>query len=38
MILPGMTANVDVLTGRKTVLNYLLKPVNRARERALRER
>lgn len=37
-IIPGMTASVDVLTGRKTVLNYLLKPVNRARERALTER
>jgi len=35
---PGMTAFVDVLTGKKTVLEYLLKPVNRARERALRER
>jgi membrane fusion protein, adhesin transport system len=37
-IIPGMTASVDVLTGRKTVLHYLLKPVFRARERALRER
>lgn len=37
-IIPGMVAEVDVLTGRKTVLTYLLKPVNRARERALRER
>jgi len=27
-----------VLTGRKSVLDYLLKPVNKARERALRER
>jgi len=37
-IIPGMTATVDVLTGRKSVLDYLLKPVNKARERALRER
>ena len=37
-IIPGMTASVDVLTGRKTVLDYLLKPVNKVRERALRER
>ncbi len=37
-IIPGMTAMVDILTGRKTVLDYLLKPVLRARERALRER
>jgi len=37
-IISGMTATVDILTGKKTVLNYLLKPVLRARERALRER
>ncbi len=38
LILPGMQAQVDVLTGKKTVLQYLLKPVVRARENALRER
>jgi adhesin transport system membrane fusion protein len=37
-ILPGMQAQVDVLTGKKTVLQYLLKPVVSARENALRER
>jgi len=37
-IIPGMVAEVDILTGKKTVLDYLLKPVLRARERALRER
>jgi adhesin transport system membrane fusion protein len=37
-IIPGMTATVDVLTGHKTVLDYLLKPIFRARESALRER
>ena len=37
-IIPGMRANVDILTGKKTVLEYLLKPVLRAKERALRER
>ena len=36
-IVPGMVATVDVHTGSKTVLQYLLKPLNRARE-ALRER
>jgi len=36
-IVPGMVATVDVHTGQKTVLEYLLKPINRARE-ALRER
>jgi membrane fusion protein, adhesin transport system len=34
---PGMVATADVHTGSKTVLDYLLKPMNRARE-ALRER
>lgn len=37
-IIPGMVAEVDVLTGKKTILDYLLKPVLRAKERALRER
>ena len=36
-IIPGMTATVEMLTGRKTVLQYLVKPLNRAQE-ALRER
>ena len=36
-IIPGMTADVDILVGEKTVLSYLLKPVLRARENALRE-
>ena len=37
-IIPGMLAGVDVLTGKKTVLEYLLKPVLRAKEYALKER
>jgi adhesin transport system membrane fusion protein len=37
-IIPGMTVDVDILTGRKTVLSYLLKPVLRAQQRALSER
>lgn len=37
-IIPGMVAEVDILTGKKTVLNYLLMPLNRGKERALRER
>jgi adhesin transport system membrane fusion protein len=37
-IIPGMTATVDVLTGHKTVLDYLLKPLLKARQTALRER
>jgi membrane fusion protein, adhesin transport system len=37
-IIPGMTAEVDILTGKKSVLSYLLKPVLRAKAYALRER
>jgi len=37
-IIPGMTATVDILTGKKSVLAYLMKPVLRAKEYALRER
>lgn len=37
-IIPGMTASVDVLTGKKTVLDYMLKPILRAKQTALRER
>ena len=37
-ILPGMQATVDIRTGRRTVLQYLLKPVLRAKQTALRER
>ncbi|TQV85272.1 HlyD family type I secretion periplasmic adaptor subunit [Exilibacterium tricleocarpae] len=37
-IIPGMTAGVDILTGKKTVLDYLLKPVLKTKQLALRER
>lgn len=37
-IIPGMTAQVDVITGDKSVLDYLLKPILKARDNALRER
>lgn len=36
-IVPGMVATVDIKTGQKSVLDYLLKPLNKAKE-ALRER
>jgi adhesin transport system membrane fusion protein len=37
-IIPGMQATVDILTGRKSVLDYLLKPILKAKQSALRER
>lgn len=37
-IIPGMVASIDVLTGKKTVLDYMLKPILKARSGALRER
>ena len=36
-IIPGMVAEVDILTGKRTVLEYLLVPIDRAKQRALRE-
>lgn len=38
LIIPGMVASVDIITGHKSVLSYLLKPIIRARAEALRER
>ncbi|PKM29394.1 MAG: HlyD family type I secretion periplasmic adaptor subunit [Gammaproteobacteria bacterium HGW-Gammaproteobacteria-11] len=37
-IIPGMITQVDIITGKKTVLEYLLKPVLRATSEAMRER
>lgn len=37
-IIPGMTAQVDIRTGKRTVLDYLLKPLLRAKGNALSER
>jgi adhesin transport system membrane fusion protein len=37
-VIPGMVATVEVLTGQKTVLEYLLKPARVLRDEALRER
>lgn len=37
-IMPGMICNVDIMTGRKSIMRYLLKPINKAREHAMRER
>jgi membrane fusion protein, adhesin transport system len=36
-IIPGMGATVDILTGEKTVLDYMLKPILKARQNAMRE-
>ena len=37
-IIPGMVAQVDILTGKKTILSYLLKPVLKAKAYAFSER
>lgn len=36
-IIPGMTASVDIITGKRTILDYMLKPITKARQTALRE-
>jgi len=37
-IIPGMVAEVHILTGKRTVLQYLLKPILRAKANAFTER
>ena len=37
-IIPGMIVQVDILTGQKTILDYLLKPILKTKELAFRER
>ncbi|MBY5927714.1 HlyD family type I secretion periplasmic adaptor subunit [Halomonas denitrificans] len=37
-VIPGMTAQVDILTGKRTVMQFLLKPVLRAWGNAMGER
>lgn len=37
-IIPGMVAEVDIITGKKTILSYMLKPVLRAKQSAFIER
>lgn len=36
-IIPGMVAEVDILSGKRTVLDYLVEPVVKVRDRALRD-
>jgi adhesin transport system membrane fusion protein len=37
-IIPGMVATVEVLTGEKSVLDYIVRPARTLRDEALRER
>ena len=37
-IIPGMLTEVDVITGKRTILEYILNPILRANEAALKER
>lgn len=36
-VIPGMTAQIDILSGRNTILDYLLKPIIKLRDNALRQ-
>jgi adhesin transport system membrane fusion protein len=36
-IIPGMIAEIDILAGRRRVIDYLLQPLERVRARAFRE-
>ncbi|MEJ2415090.1 MAG: HlyD family efflux transporter periplasmic adaptor subunit [Sulfurimonas sp.] len=37
-IIPGMTVNVDIITGKKTVLDYILKPILKTKQYTFSER
>jgi len=37
-IIAGMTVQVDILTGKKTIMDYLLKPILKTKQLAFRER
>ena len=37
-LIAGMTVSVDIMTGKKTVMDFLLKPILQARQKALTER
>lgn len=37
-IIPGMTVQADIMTGQKTLLGYIMKPILRTKERAFSER
>lgn len=36
-VVPGMLADIDILTGEKTILEYLMMPINKIRENALKQ-
>lgn len=36
-LLPGMVASVDIIVGKQTILDYILKPIIKAKDTALRE-
>ncbi len=37
-IIPGMVANVDIITGKKTVMDYILKPILKTKQYTFSER
>lgn len=37
-VIPGMTVQLDIMTGKKSVLSYLMKPILKAKNNALTER
>ena len=37
VLLPGMVATIDILAGKRTVLDYVWQPIARSKDRALRD-
>ena len=37
VILPGMVASIDVLSGKRTILDYFWQPISKTKNKAFRE-
>ena len=37
IVLPGMVASIDVLSGKRTILQYFWQPIARTKDKALRD-
>ena len=37
-IIPGMTASVDIVTGKKTIMQYILKPILKSKQYVFSEK
>ncbi|MGB5792190.1 MAG: HlyD family type I secretion periplasmic adaptor subunit, partial [Poseidonibacter sp.] len=38
VIIPGMIASVDIVTGKKTIMDFILKPILKVKQNAMHEK